>query len=105
MSTQHNLRQRKKLHLGEFQEFGFEFSAQLNAGLSKAQEEVLVDAFMDQFVEPGNMAFAGWANGGYLCRFRRGTLSESDRLAVKAWWSARTEVLSVEVGELIDAWN
>lgn len=97
-------RLQKKLHLGPFQELGFEFEAELKAALSPEAENALVDAFLADVVEPRSLAFGGWVSGGYLCCYGPGSLGEEDRSAVESWLKARPEYASVRVGALSDAW-
>ena len=44
-NKQRSRRQRKKMRIGEFQEFGFEYELKVKAELSPEQEEALMDRF------------------------------------------------------------
>ncbi len=101
MSKQRSRRLRKKLHLGEFQEFGFAFKNQIKPG---AREEIFIDALLDEVIEPRGLEFGGWVTVGFITKAARGSVSEEDRAAVMAWLRARPEVESALASELVDAW-
>jgi uncharacterized protein YggL (DUF469 family) len=109
VKTRHNRRQRKKLHLGEFTELGFEVSARLASPLSDEGRDKLLDGFMGDCIEPLGLSFGGGLNddlGGYVTTAMRGrSASEDQRDKVRAWLSSRPEFLVVEVGPLTDAWR
>ncbi len=98
-------RLRKKLRVGEYQEFGFQFAVTYAKELAESEAEVLIDSFLNELIEPRNLALAGWVSGGYIAYFGRGSASDADREAVREWFLARPEVTSVEVGPLVDAWR
>lgn len=104
MAKHRSARLRKKLHIGEFQEFGFNIEAEVVEGLSPEAAEHVVDAFLDEAIESRGLLFGGWINGGFVCKDGRGSTSEADRLAVREWLEARTELKNVAVSELVDAW-
>lgn len=96
-------RLRKKLHIGEFQEMGFEFEATINESFSSEQIELAVDAFLAELVEPRNLGMGGWLNGAYLQKMDGTSATEEDREAVRGWLEARPEVAAVRVSPLFDA--
>ena len=105
-----NQRQRKKLHLGEFQELGATIRLSFKEPLSEAQIEPLFNAFVD-FIDPQQLMMAGF--GGslplaktdmFICRVGRGTLSQEDVTLLLAWLTARPEVSGAEAGGLVDAY-
>ena len=100
MSKQRSRRLRKKLHVGEFQEFGFAFKNQIKPG---TREEVFIDALLDEVIEPRGLEFGGWVSVGFITKAVRGSVSEEDRAAVIAWLSARPEVESGLASKLVDA--
>lgn len=97
-------RLRKKLRIGEFQEFGFAFVVKLKKPLSFEEEAGLIDSFISEMIEPCSLAFGGGLRGGFIVRNTRGSATEDDRISVKEWLSSRPEIDSVMVGPLIDAW-
>lgn len=101
MTKHRSRRQRKKLHVGEFKEFGIAFKAQLKDG---AREELFVDALLEELIEPKGLEFGGWANGGFITKAVRGSVSAEDRTALIDWLRARTDVASARVSDLVDVW-
>ena len=105
MSKNRNLRQRKKLHVGEFKELGFNIEINLKEELSDQVADVLIADFINEIVEPRKLMYGGWLTFGFICRDSRGDASEEDRAAVRAWLEKRPEIAEVKVGELVDAWR
>ena len=97
-------RLRKKLHLDEFQELGFDVEAALKAPLVGTAEEELLIAFIEEAVEPRGLIYGGGVTYGYVCKPGRGSATEEDRSAIRDWLQARSEFASVTVRELSDAW-
>lgn len=105
MAKNRSRRLRKKLRIGEFQELGFTWEASFKLPLSPDQAEGLVDALIVEAIEPGDLAFGGWANGGVVTPIRRRSVSESQRLAVLSWLRARKEIADVRASALFDVWH
>lgn len=99
-----NARQRKKLHVGEFQEFGFEYKAELTKELNSDEEANLIHALLEEVIEVRDLALSGWLTSGFICKFGPGSTTDADREALKAWLTARSEFKDVQVGALKDAW-
>ena len=98
-------RLRKKLHLAEFTELGFQFEVDLKGDLSQQDEEALADRFLSEIVEPSGLLLGGWVTSGYIAKFHHSSATEEDREAIRQWLAQQTIVDAVRVGELIDAWN
>ena len=100
-------RLRKKLHLGEFQEFGFQLTFVLKPELVSFEEAL--DRWL-AFIESqgwgfgGGGALSGREIGGYLCQFAGGTLTESDREQTAQWLTSQSWVASHQIAPLSDAW-
>jgi uncharacterized protein len=107
MSKRHNLRQRKKLHLGEFQEFGFTATAKITPGLNAEQRDALLDAFL-AFIEAEGMMTAASTNEAFdaylISSAVRGSTTENHRRLVREWLASRPDLAEVQVGELSDVW-
>lgn len=105
-----NRRQRKKLRVGEFQEFVFAFRLTTHAPLTGAGFAQLGSAF-GRFVRDSGPLAGGLARGedgairGSVAGRDRGSPTEANRTAVEGWFSARAEVATVEVGPMFDAWR
>lgn len=96
-------RLRKKLRVGEFQEFGFEYELTWPSRLSVEEQERFIDQLLADVVEPRGLSVGGGMNAGFISA-RRGSPSEQDRAAFEAWLRRWPGVLAVEVGPLRDAW-
>lgn len=97
-----NRRQRKKLHVGEFQEFHFEVSGSLVSGID---EDALLDAFI-AWIESCNLYFAGGFNEGEIGGIVLtdvGSPTEEQRQSVVRWFKERPEVAEVEAGDFQDS--
>jgi len=109
MSHHHNGRQRKKLRLAEFQEWGFGVTAALVAPLSEVERDKLIEAFLDECVDKRDMVLGGGINeslGFYLVSAEaRGSLTEEHRATVQAWLEKRSELKNVVVDPLTDVWR
>lgn len=101
-----NQRQRKKLHLGQFQQLIFSVRAEFPHTLEEVAYDSLWNDFID-FLQDRKLVIGGMGDhtevDGVIQAWR-GTASEDDRQAVKEWLSARTEVKIVSVGVLVDGW-
>jgi uncharacterized protein YggL (DUF469 family) len=99
-----NRRLRKKLHLGEFQQLGFEVSISLRPDLGTADVDQFLDEFILEAIEKKGLAFGGGTEGGFITTWERGSASEEHRAIVEAWLNQRQEVAAVSIGPLVDAW-
>lgn len=99
-----NRRLRKKLHLGEFQQLGFEVSITLKPDLGIDALDRLLDDFILDAIERNDLAYGGGTDGGFISTWNRGSASETHRTMVENWLSRRPEVVSVRLGTLVDAW-
>jgi len=97
-------RLRKKRHLGEFKEEGF------NVTFSFDGDALEQDVFLDRFIEA--VETNGLTCGGgfgkewdmYITMDGRGTATETDRMAVLNWLEGQPAVKNISVGPLVDAW-
>lgn len=97
-------RLRKKLRVGEFKEWGFEFEAGLKSPITSEEEESLVDRFLAQVIEARSLGLGGSITGGFISAYGRGSTTGEDRDAVQSWLEACPELEDVRVGPLTDAW-
>ena len=102
-------RLRKKLHVGEFQELGFEVRFSWRSDAEHDFDEKL-NEWID-FVESKGWAFGGGGSTkrktieGFIAKFGRGTLKEEDRLQAEKWFDEKEWIESFEVELLKDAWH
>ncbi len=99
-----NRRLRKKLHLGEFQQLGFEVSITLQPNLEIDALDRFLDEFILDAIEKNQLAFGGGTDGGFITTWKRGSASEAHRATVENWLGRRPEVVSVTLEPLVDAW-
>ena len=104
-----NQTQRKKKHLGEFQVFGFEITAGLQATAARADIDAMLNALIGMLDAHG-LEFCGSAEKGAFEGFvasaaRYGIVGDSDREAVRAWLASQPLLENATVGPLRDAWH
>jgi len=101
-------RLRKKLHVSEFQELGFEVRFQVADNLSYDAFDTVVDAFISQAIEAHGLLCGGGGKNPewsvFVTRERRGSVTEEHRQAIERWLAAHPEVNAVHIGPLVDAW-
>lgn len=97
-------RLRKKLHLDEFQELGFDVKTVLKEPFFGTAEEELLIAFIEEAIESRGLIYGGGVGCGYVCKAGGGSATDDDRAAVRDWLQARSEFASVTVRALSDAW-
>jgi uncharacterized protein YggL (DUF469 family) len=108
MSKSRSRRLRKKLHLDEFQEFGFEISFSLPENLDSEELNDFFDQFITEAIENNGLVFGGGIGGnseGFVTLGKRGSATEEHRERVKSWLSAHPLVADIQVGGLVDAWR
>jgi uncharacterized protein YggL (DUF469 family) len=100
-------RLRKKFHVGEFQESGFEIFVNLKSDLS----EIEFDKFLDEFIgviEENKLLFGGGRKDweGFITSAKKfASPAVEDREKIKIWLEKREEVIDCKVGHFLDAWN
>lgn len=104
MAKSRSPRLRKKLHLDEFQELGFDVETELKEQLVGDAEEALLMAFLEGVIEPRGLIYGGGVACGYVCKAGGGSATNEDRKVAQEWLQARSEFASVKVHDLSDAW-
>ena len=100
-------RLRKKLRLGEFQEFGLELRFRLDPALSDDDVDRFTDSFILQGIEANDLMCGGGCGREwdvFVTRARQGSLTSEQVAAVRAWLEGHPSVRDVRLGELQDAW-
>src|SRR5439155_7133857 len=101
-------RLRKKLHVGEFQELGFEVRFRVADNLSHDAFDAVVDAFISQAIEAHGLLCGGGGKNPewnvFVTREGRGSATEEHLQAIETWLASRPEVNAVQIGPLVDAW-
>lgn len=108
MPKNRSKRLRKKLHVGEFQEFGFSVSFNLSENLDREALNSFTDQFLAQAIENNGLLFGGGIGNGFVTALNRqgkgSSASEEHRILVRNWLAAHPLVTEVQIGELLDAW-
>jgi uncharacterized protein YggL (DUF469 family) len=112
MSKSRSKRLRKKLHVGEFREFGFSVSFRLPENLDCEAQDGFFDRFIAEAIEDNGLFFGGGFGGGdgegfvtgHLNRQGGGNVTEEHRVFMRNWLAAQSLVTDVQIGELVDAW-
>jgi uncharacterized protein YggL (DUF469 family) len=101
-------RMRKKLYLGEFQEFGFEVQFRLPADLSEPDQEAFFDAFMSEAIDSHGLLAGGGCGTEwdiFVTLADRGSAEEKHQKLVEDWLGNSPLVADIRIGPLVDAWN
>lgn len=106
MAIQRNRRQRKKMHLDEFQELGFVVRWQFPENTSVEEIDATLDRFIDDVIRPNGLAYEGsgylkWE--GLVCLEQIGKCDNSHQDVVKKWLE-EAKVEQIEISELFDIW-
>ncbi|MEJ8673096.1 YggL family protein [Chromobacterium amazonense] len=97
-------RQRKKHHVGEFQELGFALEVRFHAELDDAACDAWLDALIEE-VERMGLAYGGGDTGGFVSTWERGSVTLAQRDALLAWVRSYPGVSNAKASELLDAWR
>jgi len=101
-------RLRKKLHLGEFREHGFELSYELRPDVTEDEADVFLDSFIAQ-VEANGLLCGGGGRGTswdfLVHRDGRGTTEERHGAALADWLGGQPDVVTYSLGGFVDLWH
>ncbi len=101
-------RLRKKYHLGEFKELGFDIFTALKLDLSEKEFDKFLGNFIDE-IESNKLLFGGGGKEnweGFVTSAKKYTSpTEKQRDKIKKWLENRLEIDSVKIGEFRDAWR
>jgi uncharacterized protein len=102
-------RLRKKHHVGEFVQLGFEVSFKGTSTLSEQEQAGLLWDFVEQAIE-GNDLEAGGGGSNEMCLYvtsaKRNRSATADQCEmVHKWLATDKRIASFEIGELTDAWQ
>ena len=108
MNKHRSRRLRKKLRVGEFQEFGVTIDLTFNQTIlefEQALDELLAYVEAQGYVFGGGGSMTGNEISGFLCKSERGTLTETQVTKLKSWLQQMPWVTEFSVSGLIDAWH
>lgn len=102
-------RLRKKFHVGEFQELGFEIIANLKSDLTEMESDKFYDEFIE-FIEKNKLLFGGGGGledlKGFIISAKRfSSPTIEDREEIKNLLEKCEEVIEYKVFDLQDIWN
>ena len=104
----YNQRQRKKKHVGEFQELGFMVEAKLATPLSEQERDAFLGRFLAEAIEANGLGFGGGLNeefeGFVVSEKPYGKVDESQRALIITWLNQQSVLTDVQVGPVRDAW-
>ena len=92
------------MRVDEFQQFGFWVQFQLSSGLTAQQSRGFWDSFITDAVETNQLTYGG-SEVGFVVPEGYSSATESHRCFMETWLSARAEVATVKIGQLVDAWR
>ncbi len=105
-----NRRQRKMMHVAEFQEFVFEVELTFRTPFDEAAYDIFVDDLIG-LIESRRLSVGGLGGqlflettSGIVSAWSRGSPTEEDRHAIQGWLQQRTDVAASIVGPFIDGW-
>jgi uncharacterized protein len=97
-------RLRKKLHIGEFREWGFQIRARM---ANEIDHQLFSDRFISEAIEANGLLFGGtcWQRvDGFVVFSGSGSANENHQKVIAAWLKGQPEVIDFDVGPLVDAW-
>ncbi len=102
-------RLRKKFHVGEFQELGFEIFANLKSDLSEMEFDKFYDEFID-VIEENKLLFGGGGGlqdlKGFITSAKKNASpTVENREQIKIWFGKRDKVIDYRFGDFVDNWN
>lgn len=103
MVKRRSRRLRKKLHICEFREDGFEVHFKFKVDLTSDEQIDALMSFITEAIESRGLLFGG-GESGFVTKAGRGSTTEDDRNAVHAWLRSCPSVTDVRVGPNEDAW-
>ena len=103
-------RLRKKRHLSEFRELGFELTFRILGSEDVEQETDRLFEFLEEAIEANDMYFGGvgkdgrWSGVVHSTNRSGAPMTEEDREPVISWLRARDDFEFLEASNLFDVW-
>ncbi len=102
-------RLRKKRRLGEFAEFGFSISFEMDDAIGNEERNKLLDRWIEA-IESAGLQFGGGGAGttwrGFVASDApRGSATEAHRSIIRSWCQEESLVTSFHIGPVEDAWH
>lgn len=102
-SANHNRRQRKKLHIGEYKQVTLILRVELNPELTELEIDVFVDRFVVEVLDKRNLNGFGIIGEYFSVTSETNTVTQDDVDMIEHWLKHQSEVLGA-TGEIQDAW-
>ena len=106
-----NRRQRKKMHVAEFQEFVFEIELTFRQSFDEAAYDIFIDDLIG-LIESRGLSVGGLGGAiflkktsGTISASSRGSPTEEDRQAIQFWLQQRADIAAFDVGPFVDGWH
>ncbi|OGQ60221.1 MAG: hypothetical protein A3J24_09910 [Deltaproteobacteria bacterium RIFCSPLOWO2_02_FULL_53_8] len=96
-------RLRKKLHINEFQELGFEYEVSWRKAPDGESQITFFERLIAEVITPRGLQFGGGCTVGGIAGHRRNPTPD-DQLAVREWIQRWKDVESVKIGPIVDVW-
>ena len=100
-------RLRKKLHLGEFRQYGFRVRFQVGEAVDESRLDDFWDGFIQDALETNGLLGGGACGRVWdLIVYRpKDSATDVDRETIRTWLMNHGQVEAVEIGPLFDLWN
>ena len=108
MTKSRSRRLRKKLHLEEFMEYGFNVNFELNKPVTDDEIESFLDLFLDDAIKKNGLIYGGGFGvtfDGFVILEKNGSATNEHRQLINSWLESKKEIKKFQVGELVDAWH
>jgi uncharacterized protein YggL (DUF469 family) len=108
MTKSRSKRLRKKLHVGEFTEYGFNINFELNKPVTDEEIDDFLDTFLDDVIEKNGLIYGGGFGvtfDGFVILEKRGSPTEEHRQLIKTWLESKKEIRIFHIGEFVNAWH
>jgi len=108
MQKPRSRRLRKKLHIGEFKEYGFSLDLTFDKNIVDFNHAF--DSLLD-FLELNHWVFGGGGDensnniSGFICKLQRGTLTQEDCIKVQVWLRSQDWIIGFIIYALKDVWH
>lgn len=102
-TANHNHRQRKKLHIGEYKEMALILRIGFKPEMSEREHDVFADRFITEVLDERALVGLGVISESFSILNLEGTVTQEDVDVIQHWLKQQPEVLGA-VGEIDDAW-
>lgn len=108
MTKSRSKRLRKKLHIGEFTEYGFNVNFEMNKPVTDEEIESFLDFFLEDVIEKNGLIYGGGFGvtfEGFIILEKPGSATEEHRQLINTWLESKKEIKKFHTGKLVNAWH